>query len=67
MNDPKKSAEATKKILDIQAKIKNHTSRISQFENEKKIKIRYYDQQIQNEQKSISQHTKEIEQLKRQI
>jgi hypothetical protein len=67
MNDPKKSAEAVKKIQELQTKIKNHTMRISQIENEKKIKIRFYDQQVQSEQSQINQRTKEIEQLKRQI
>jgi DNA-binding response OmpR family regulator len=67
MNDPRKSAEATKKIQELQARIKNHTSRISQLESEKNSKIKHYDQQIQNERHQITQRTKEIDVLKRQI
>jgi DNA-binding response OmpR family regulator len=67
MNDPRKSAEALKKIQELQVRIKSHTSRISQLESDKNNKIKQYDQQIQNERYQITQHTKEIEMLKRQI
>ena len=67
MNDPKKSAEAVKKIADIQSKIKNHTLRISQIDNQKKIQAKMFDQQIQNEQNQIKKYLKEVTDLKRLI
>jgi hypothetical protein len=67
MNDPKKSAEAVKKIADIQNKIKSHTSRITQIDGQKKMQIKMFDQQIQNEQSQIDRYSKEITDLKRLI
>lgn len=67
MKDPRKSAEAVRKIQDLQGRIKNHTSRISQLESEKNSRIKQYDQQIQNECNQMNQHTREIEMLKRDI
>jgi chromosome segregation ATPase len=67
MNDPQKSAEAVKKIQELQNKIKQHSSRISQIEYEKNNKIKYCDQQIKSEQDQINQHNKKIDELKRQI
>ena len=67
MNDPKKSAEAVKKIADIQSKIKNHTLRISQIDNQKKMQAKMFDQQIQNEQNQIKKYLKEVTDLKRLI
>lgn len=67
MNDQQKAAESLKKIQDIQNRIRNHTSRISQIENEKRTKIRYFDQQIQSEQQQIARYTKEINDLKRYV
>lgn len=67
MNDPKKSAEALKKIQDIQQKIKGHSAKIAQIENEKKLKIRSFDQQIASEQEQVKRHMKSIDELKRQI
>ncbi len=67
MNDPKKSAEAVKKITEIQNKIKNHTSRIAQLDNEKRTRAKVYDQQIQNEQNQINRYLKEVADLKRLI
>jgi hypothetical protein len=65
MNDPKKTAEAIKKITEIQSKIKNHTSRISQIDSQKKMQVRMFDQQIQNEQNQINRYLKEVADLKR--
>jgi len=67
MNDPKKSAEAVKKITEIQNKIKNHTSRIAQIDSEKTTRVRAYDQQIQNEQNQINRYMREVADLKRLI
>ena len=67
MNDPKKSAEAVKKIADIQSKIKSHTLRISQIDNEKRSRVKSYDQQIQNEQNQINKYLQEVASLKRLI
>jgi predicted nucleic acid-binding Zn-ribbon protein len=67
MNDPKKSAEAVKKIQELQNKIQSHSSRVSQIENEKNVRIRYFDQQIKSERDQIQQHSRQIDELKRQI
>ena len=67
MNDPKKSAEALKKIQEIKNKINSHTMRISQFEHEKSVKIKNCDMQIANEQNQIKQYSKQIDELKKQI
>ena len=67
MNDPKKSAEAVKKIAEIQSKIKSHAAKIAQIENEKKMKSKFFDQQIQNEQNQIDKYTKDVADLKRYI
>jgi hypothetical protein len=67
MNDPKKSAEAVKKIQELQNKVQSHASRISQIENEKKVRMGIFDQQIKSEQNQINQHKAKIEELKRQI
>ena len=67
MNDPKKSAEAVKKIADIQNKIKSHTLRISEIDNEKRSRVKSYDQQIQHEQNQINKYLQEVASLKRVI
>ena len=67
MNDPRKSAEAVKKIQELQNKVKSHSSKIAQIEQEKNVKNRYFDQQIRSEQDQIKQHSRQIEDLKRQI
>jgi len=67
MVDPKKSAEAAKKIQEINRKIQTHQTRISSIEYEKANKAKYYDQQIRHEQDEIRRHTKLIDELKRQI
>jgi phage host-nuclease inhibitor protein Gam len=78
MNDPKKSAEAVKKIQEIQKTIASHQTtiariehekgdRIKQIENEKGGIIRNFDQQIKNEQDRIKQYALQIEVLKHQI
>lgn len=67
MIDPKKSAEAVRKIQDITRTIQNHQSAIQRIEREKNDKIRYCDQQIKREQEAIQRYTREIDALKRQI
>ena len=67
MVDPKKSAEAVKKIQDIQRTIASHQSNITRIEREKNDRVRYFDQQIMREQDEIKRQTKAIEDLKRQI
>jgi hypothetical protein len=67
MIDPKKSAEAVKKIQEIQHMIASRQSKISSIEQEKTVKVRYYDQQIKQERDEIVRHTKLIAELKRQI
>ena len=67
MVDPKKSAEAARRILEINRTIQNHQSRISTIEREKAEKVKYYDQQIRHELDEIKRHTREIDELKRQI
>ncbi len=67
MVDPKKSAEAARKIQDINRTIQNHRTRISGIEREKADKVKYYDQQIRHEQDEIKRHTRLIDELKRQI
>jgi hypothetical protein len=67
MVDPKKSAEAAKRIQEINRTIQTHQTRISSIEYEKANKVRYYDQQIKHEQDEIRRHSKLIDDLKRQI
>lgn len=67
MIDPKKSAEAARKIQEISRTITNHQSRITQLEREKNDRVRYYDQQIKHEQDEIKRHSRSIDELKRQI
>jgi uncharacterized coiled-coil protein SlyX len=67
MVDPKKSAEAAKKIQEINRTITNHQSNISRIEREKSDRIRYFDQQIKHEQDEIKRHTRTIDELKRLI
>jgi two-component sensor histidine kinase len=67
MVDPKKSAEAARRIQEISHTIQNHQTRISSLEREKSERIRNYDQQIKHEQDEIKRHTKMIDELKRQI
>jgi division protein CdvB (Snf7/Vps24/ESCRT-III family) len=67
MNDPKKSAEAAKKVVELQNKIKSHTSRIAQIDSQKKTQTSMFDQQIQNEQNQINRYLKEVADLKRLI
>jgi hypothetical protein len=67
MIDPKKSAEAAKKIQDINRTITTHQSNITRIEREKSDKVRYFDQQIKREQDEIKRHSRTIDELKRQI
>lgn len=67
MIDPKKSAEAARRIQETNRTIQNHQTRISSIEREKADKVRYYDQQIRHEQDEIKRHTRLIDELKRQI
>ncbi len=67
MVDPKRSAEAVKRIQTIQQMIANHQSATTQIEHEKSDRIKHYDQRIKNEQDQIKQLSKQIEELKRQI
>lgn len=67
MVDPKKSAEAARQIQEINRTIQNHQTRISSLEREKGEKVKYYDQQIRNEQDQIKHHIRRIDELKRQI
>jgi len=67
MVDARKSAEAARKIQEINRTITNHQSSISRLEREKSEKVKYYDQQIRREQDEIKRHTRLIDELKRQI
>jgi hypothetical protein len=67
MVDPKKSAEAARKIQEINRTITMHQSNLSRIEREKSDRIRYYDQQIKHEQDEIRRHSRTIDELKRQI
>jgi predicted RNase H-like nuclease (RuvC/YqgF family) len=67
MVDAKKSAEALRRIQDIQRTIAGHESTISRLERDKNEKIKYLDQQVRNEQDRIRQLTRQIDDLKRQI
>lgn len=67
MVDPKKSADAMRKIQDIQKAVAVHESNISRVEREKSERVRYYDQQIRAEQDRIRQYRRQIDDLKRQI
>lgn len=67
MADPKKSAEAARKIQEINRTITTHQSNISRIEREKSDKVRYFDQQIKREQDEIKRHSRTIDELKRQI
>ena len=67
MVDAKKSAEALRRIQHIQRAIASHESNISRIEREKSERVRYYDQQINNEKDRIKQYARQIEDLKRQI
>lgn len=67
MADPKKSAEAARKIQEINRTIATHQSNITRIEREKSDKVRYFDQQIKREQDEIKQHSRTIDELKRQI
>jgi hypothetical protein len=67
MNDPKRSAEATKRILELQKVISTHQSNLANLNRQKSEKIRYFDQQIKNEEDRVKQHNNQIVILKRQI
>lgn len=67
MADPKKSAEAARKIQEINRTIATHQSNITRIEREKSDKVRYFDQQIKREQDEIKRHSRTIDELKRQI
>jgi phage-related minor tail protein len=67
MADPKKSAEAARKIQEINRTITTHQSNISRIEREKSDKVRYFDQQIKREQDEVKRHSRTIDELKRQI
>jgi hypothetical protein len=67
MVDARKSVEAARRIQEISRTIQNHQSNILRIEREKGEKVKYYDQQIKREQDEIKRHTREIDELKRQI
>lgn len=67
MADAQRSAEAVRRIQEIQRRITTHQSNVSRIEREKAEKAKYLDQQIRSEQDRIKQCTQQIEQLKRQI
>ena len=67
MADARKSAEAARRIQEIQRTIASHESNVSRIEREKSDKIRYFDQQIQRERDEIRRYARQIEELKRQI
>lgn len=67
MADPKQSAEAVRKIQEIQRVIANHQSTISRLEREKSDKVKYIDQQIRREQDEITRQNRQIDDLKRRI
>jgi len=67
MPDARKSAEAVKKIQDLQRTILNHQSNVARFERDKGERVRYFDQQIKREQDEIKRHNQQIAELKRQI
>ncbi len=67
MVDARKSADAARKIQEINRTITNHQSNIMRFERERSDKVRYYDQQIKRELDEIKRHTRLIDELKRQI
>ena len=67
MNDPKKAAEALKKIEEITRSITNHESSINRVEHEKNDKVRYFDQQIGREQDEVKRLKRQIDELRRQL
>ena len=67
MADPRQSAEAVRKIQEIQRVIANHQSTISRLEREKSDKVKYIDQQIRREQDEITRQNRQIDDLKRRI
>ena len=67
MNDPKRSAEAVKKIQELQKTISTHQANIANLNKQKNEKIKYLDQQIKSEEDRIKQNNNQIDILKRQI
>ena len=67
MIDQKRAAEALRQIQELQRKITTHQANVSRIEREKADKVRYFDQQIRNEQDQIKRSAQQIEQLKREI
>ncbi len=67
MPDARNSAEAAKKIQDLQRTILNHQGNIARLQREKGERVRYFDQQIKREQDEIKRHHQQIAELKRQI
>lgn len=67
MIDPKKSAEAARKIQEINRTIETHQANISRIEREKSDRVRYFDQQIKHELDEIRRHSRTIDELKRLI
>jgi len=67
MADPRQSAEAVRKIQEIQRAIANHQSTISRLERDKSDKVKYLDQQIRREQDEITRYNRQIDDLKRHI
>jgi flagellar biosynthesis chaperone FliJ len=65
--DPKKSAEAARRIQEINRTIQTHQTRISSLEREKSERVRNYDQQIKHELDEIKRHARLIDELKRQV
>jgi len=67
MADPRQSAEAVRKIQEIQRVIANHQSTIDRLERDKSDKVKYIDQQIRREQDEITRQNRQIDDLKRRI
>jgi hypothetical protein len=67
MADPRQSAEAVRKIQEIQRVIANHQSTIARLERDKSDKVKYIDQQIRREQDEITRQNRQIDDLKRRI
>jgi len=65
MADPRQSAEALRKIQEIQRLITNHQSTISRLERDKSEKVKYLDQQIRREQDEIKRYNRQIDDLTR--
>lgn len=67
MADPRQSAEAVRKIQEIQRVIANHQSTMARLERDKSDKVKYIDQQIRRELDEITRQNRQIDDLKRRI